>query len=137
MRPTLEVNGKRKYKSCWGAFVSTLCILAVIFYSLLKFPLLSVTESLAVDTELAQFAANATYLNETIMDSAATDDEIFVEKLEAYLESDDSVRLLANLLVAKGVIEKPKSGLLWILDMLAHIGGFCVIAHWALGFIAS
>ena len=105
MRPTLEVDGKRKYKSCWGAFISALCILTVIFYSLLKFPLLSLTESLAYDVELTQFAANATYLNETIMDSAATDEEIFVEKLEAYLEQDETVRLLANLLVAKGIIE--------------------------------
>ena len=71
------------------------------------------------------------------MDSAAIDEEIFVEKLEAYLEQDETVRLLANLLVAKGIIDPPKSGLLWILDMLAHIGGFCVFSHWALGFIAS
>lgn len=32
VRPTLEVKGKRKFKSCWGAFVSFLCILLILLY---------------------------------------------------------------------------------------------------------
>lgn len=33
VRPTLEVNGKRKYKSCWGAFISLIAILAILIFT--------------------------------------------------------------------------------------------------------
>ena len=36
VRPSLEMNGKRKYKSCWGAFVSALCLLFIAFFIFYK-----------------------------------------------------------------------------------------------------
>lgn len=32
VRPTLEVKGKRKYKSCWGATISMIAFLYIIVY---------------------------------------------------------------------------------------------------------
>jgi len=39
IRPTLEVRGKRQYKSCFGAFISALAYLAIgifIFYQVME-----------------------------------------------------------------------------------------------------
>lgn len=36
VRPTMEFNGKRKYKSCWGAFVSALMFIFIIFFVIIK-----------------------------------------------------------------------------------------------------
>ena len=34
VRPTLEIHGKRKKKSCWGAFVSMIAILIILVFTL-------------------------------------------------------------------------------------------------------
>lgn len=33
VRPTLEVNGKRKYKSCWGACISLVAIIIILIFA--------------------------------------------------------------------------------------------------------
>ena len=33
VRPTLEVNGKRKYKSCWGACISLVAFIVILVFS--------------------------------------------------------------------------------------------------------
>ena len=33
--PSLEINGKREYKSCWGAFISLIVILIMILFIVL------------------------------------------------------------------------------------------------------
>lgn len=34
VRPTLEIHGKRKKKSCWGAFVSIIALLIILVFTL-------------------------------------------------------------------------------------------------------
>jgi hypothetical protein len=36
VRPTLEFNGKRQYKSCYGAFISSLALIFIAFFMIIK-----------------------------------------------------------------------------------------------------
>lgn len=69
VRPTLEVDGKRQYKTCWGAFVSGLCLVFIIIFVLAKLVPEGVDEAfgggLAYDSELLQFTEDYADLNTT------------------------------------------------------------------------
>ena len=34
IQPTLEMKGKRKFKSCWGAFISMFTFILIVLYSI-------------------------------------------------------------------------------------------------------
>ena len=108
VRPTLEVKGQRKYRSCWGAFISFLLILFILFYTFFQ-----VLEILKF-TDLGQ-----TFISE--MQDVIPD--LFYISFNVENEEDKKDALDKMLIINKAA--NIKSSLLFIIyDSCAHICGF-------------
>jgi hypothetical protein len=143
VQPSLEVNGKRHYKTCWGCFVSSIAFVLIFLFLLIKVPdenfLASVDAAMGgdfvYDSELLDFVDNVPGLNQTFQ--VRYNRTLWTDDPETYKEYEDTGRLIATTLTQKGVLEKPKSSFMKFCDALSYLGGFCISLHYLFGFLAS